>query len=161
VLILTNPLLLLLLLTSDVIRLPSLERGNEGGHGSAWGGVHLVMGAIIFWTIAIATTGSSKMGCMQQQQLQAAVKWIACSRQQRQARDDEFKFSNSARKHMKSHFTTSFRSRARSTAGGTLGRERKREREKERGREKCSSSSHVLQRESDTEWNSIKLGSSS
>ncbi len=40
----------LLLLAPDVIRLPSLERGNEGWHGSAWGGVHLVMGAIIFWT---------------------------------------------------------------------------------------------------------------
>jgi hypothetical protein len=50
VLILTNPLLLLLLLAPDVIRLPILERGNEGGHGSVWGGVHLVMGVIIFWT---------------------------------------------------------------------------------------------------------------
>jgi hypothetical protein len=69
---------------------------------------------------------------MQQKQLQAAVKWIACSRQQRQARDDEFRFSNSARKHMKSHFTTSIRSRARSTAGGTLGSERKRERKRKR-----------------------------
>jgi hypothetical protein len=46
----TNPLLLLLLLAPDVIRLPSLESGNEGGHGSAWVGVHLVMGVIIFWT---------------------------------------------------------------------------------------------------------------
>jgi hypothetical protein len=46
-LMLTEPLLLLLL-ALDVIRLPSLERGNEGGHGSAWGGVHLVIGANIF-----------------------------------------------------------------------------------------------------------------
>jgi hypothetical protein len=46
----TNPLLLLLLLAPDVNRLPSLERGNEGGHGTVWGGVRLVMGAIIIWT---------------------------------------------------------------------------------------------------------------
>ena len=49
-LILSNPLLLLLLWAPNVIRLPSLERGDEGGHGSAWGGVLLVMGAIISWT---------------------------------------------------------------------------------------------------------------
>jgi hypothetical protein len=49
-LILSNPLLLLLLLASNVIRLPSLERGDEGGYGSAWGRVHLVMGTIISWT---------------------------------------------------------------------------------------------------------------
>ncbi len=47
---LTNPLLLLLLLTTDVIRLTNVERGNKGGYGSVWGGVHLVMGVIIFWT---------------------------------------------------------------------------------------------------------------
>ncbi len=47
---LTNALLLLLLFAPDVIRLPSfkLKRGNEGWHEFAWGGVHLVMGAIIF-----------------------------------------------------------------------------------------------------------------
>jgi hypothetical protein len=33
-----------------VIRLQSLERGNERGHGYAWGSVHLVMGVITFWT---------------------------------------------------------------------------------------------------------------
>ncbi len=49
-LILTNPLLLLLLLTSDVIRMSRLDRGNEGGYGSVWDGVHLVMGVIIFYT---------------------------------------------------------------------------------------------------------------
>jgi hypothetical protein len=47
---LTNPLLLLLLLAPDVIRMSSLERGNEGGHGSGWVGVHLVMGVSICWT---------------------------------------------------------------------------------------------------------------
>ena len=41
------PLFLLLLLAPDVLRLQSLERGDEGGHGSAWGGVYLVMDAII------------------------------------------------------------------------------------------------------------------
>jgi hypothetical protein len=46
--ILANPFLLLLLLAPNVIRLPSFERGDEGGYGSAWGGVHLVMVAIIF-----------------------------------------------------------------------------------------------------------------
>jgi len=34
VLILSNPLLLLLLRSPDVIMLPSLERGDEGGMGS-------------------------------------------------------------------------------------------------------------------------------
>jgi hypothetical protein len=50
VLILTNPLLHILLLAPNIIRLPSLERGDEGGYGSVWDGVHLVMGATIFWT---------------------------------------------------------------------------------------------------------------
>ena len=45
-----QPLLHFLLLAPNVIRLPILERGDEGEHGSAWGGVHLVMGANIFWT---------------------------------------------------------------------------------------------------------------
>jgi hypothetical protein len=39
---LTNPLLLLLLLASDVVRLPSLERGDEGGMGPL-GAVNLVL----------------------------------------------------------------------------------------------------------------------
>jgi hypothetical protein len=41
--ILVNTLLLLLLLVPNVISLSSLERGDEGGQGSVWGGVHLVM----------------------------------------------------------------------------------------------------------------------
>jgi hypothetical protein len=45
-----NPLLLLLLWTPNVIRLPSLEGGDEGGYVSVWGGVRLVMGVIIFGT---------------------------------------------------------------------------------------------------------------
>jgi hypothetical protein len=45
-----QPLLLLLLLPPNVVRLPSLERGDEEGYGSAWGGVYLVMGDIISWT---------------------------------------------------------------------------------------------------------------
>jgi hypothetical protein len=49
-LILSNPLLLLLLWTPNVIRLPSLEGGDEGGYGSAWGGVRLVMGVVISGT---------------------------------------------------------------------------------------------------------------
>ncbi len=49
-LMLTNPLLLLLLLAPNLIRLPNLERGDEEGYGSTWSGVHLVMGAIILWT---------------------------------------------------------------------------------------------------------------
>jgi hypothetical protein len=35
---------------SNVIRLPRLERGDEGGYGPTWDGVHLVMGDIISWT---------------------------------------------------------------------------------------------------------------
>ena len=34
----------------NVIRLSSLERGDEGGHGSTWDGLHLVMGDNISWT---------------------------------------------------------------------------------------------------------------
>jgi hypothetical protein len=49
-LILSNPLLLLLLWTPNVISLPSLERGDEGGYGSVWDGVRLVMGDIISGT---------------------------------------------------------------------------------------------------------------
>jgi len=49
-LILSNPLLLPLLLESNVIRMTSLERGDEGGYGSDWDRVHLVMGASISWT---------------------------------------------------------------------------------------------------------------
>jgi hypothetical protein len=49
-LVLYNPLFLLLLLEPNVIKLPSLERGDEGGYGSAWGRVRLVMGDIISWT---------------------------------------------------------------------------------------------------------------
>ena len=41
--ILSNPLLLFLLLTPNVISLSILERGDEGGYGSSWGGVHLVI----------------------------------------------------------------------------------------------------------------------
>jgi hypothetical protein len=48
--ILANPLLLLLLLAPNVTRLTHLEIGDKGGYGSTWGGVHLVMAAIIFWT---------------------------------------------------------------------------------------------------------------
>jgi hypothetical protein len=48
-LILTNPLLFLLLLEPNVIRLTPLDRGDEGGYGSTWNGVRLVMGIIIFW----------------------------------------------------------------------------------------------------------------
>jgi hypothetical protein len=48
--VLSNPLLLPLLLESNVIRMTSLERGDEGGYGSVWDRVHLVMGASISWT---------------------------------------------------------------------------------------------------------------
>jgi hypothetical protein len=37
-------------LTPDGIIIPNLERGDEGGNGSIWDDVHLVMGVIIFWT---------------------------------------------------------------------------------------------------------------
>ncbi len=47
-LILAHVLLLLLLLAPNIIRLPGLERGDEGGGGSALGGVHLVMVALVF-----------------------------------------------------------------------------------------------------------------
>ena len=39
--ILSNPLLLFLLLVSNTIRLPRLERGDEGGHGSTWVSISL------------------------------------------------------------------------------------------------------------------------
>jgi hypothetical protein len=48
--ILDNSLLLLLLLVPNVIRCPRLERGDEGGQGSVWGGVHLDKVTLIFWT---------------------------------------------------------------------------------------------------------------
>ena len=47
---LSNSLLLLLLWTPNVIRLPSLEGGDEGGHGPAWGGVRLVIDVAVFGT---------------------------------------------------------------------------------------------------------------
>jgi hypothetical protein len=56
-LILSNPLLLPLLLESNVIRMKTLERGDEGGYGSAWDRVHLVMGVLHVYREAIILAG--------------------------------------------------------------------------------------------------------
>ena len=46
--VLVDSLPLLLLLAPNVIRLPSLERGDQGGSGSTWVGVHPVMVVLVF-----------------------------------------------------------------------------------------------------------------